>query len=320
MTSKKDSNNPNPDASIIVCTYNRAVSLDATLKSLAKQKTPEHLKWEVIVVDNNSSDNTKSVVSEWQNTFPQLRYEHESAQGLSHARNRGISAASGEFLLFTDDDVRPEADWLETVVKNMKEYGCDACGGYIAPIWEKEPPKWLTEIFYGFLAIRTETDGPYQITSGHQTPFGANMAFRREVFDEVGIFDTTRGRKGSVLASGEDGELFERLIDGGYKVMYFPDTRVHHCVEAFRTEKKYFRRWRYQTSCNIAQSRGFPGTRRIFGVPLYLFPQSLRAIAVAVKGRLTLPPDEAFYKEMIVFHFLGVIRGLLKRHKMIQAS
>jgi hypothetical protein len=115
----------------------------------------------------------------------------------------------------------------------------------------------------------------------------------------VGLFDTSRGRKGAVLASGEDGEMFERILAAGMKVVFLGGSRVHHKVESFRTTKLYFRRWRVQTSRNLAMSRGVPGTRRIGNVPLYLLPQTARAALRAVWGRLTLPGDEAFQREIV---------------------
>jgi GT2 family glycosyltransferase len=252
------------------------------------------------------------VVEEMQRTWPRLRYVFEPEQGLSHARNRGIAESSGEITLFTDDDVLPEPDWLETTLAGMAEYGADACGGYIAPIWETPPPAWLTERFYGFLAVRTDRTDDYPIESGSQAPFGANMAIRKAVFDKVGPFDTNRGRKGKVLASGEDGEMFERILAAGYKAVFLGQSRVHHKVEAFRLTKRYFRRWRFQTSRNIAQSRGVAGDRRLLNIPLYLFPQLLRAIVRMLWGHLTRPRDEAFHREIIVFHFLGLIQGLYR--------
>ena len=92
--------------------------------------------------------------------------------------------------------------------------------------------------------------------------------------------------------------------------MFFGDARVHHAVEAFRLTKRYFRRWRYQTSRNLAESRGLVGTRRIFGIPLYVFPQLMRAIARALLSSLRDPADKAFQSEIIVWHFLGTIAGL----------
>lgn len=300
------------DASIIVCTYNRAESLRDTLRALRAQKTNPSCEWEVVVIDNNSKDHTRNVVEEVQREWPLLRYEFEQAQGLSHARNYGIAAAQGDILLFTDDDVLPEPDWMEVTLAGLEKYSADACGGYIAPIWEVPPPGWLTERFYGFLAVRTERSDDYDITSSSQAPFGANMAFRRDVFQKVGGFDTSRGRKGKVLASGEDSELFERILSVGLKAVFLGQSRVHHKVESFRLSKHYFRRWRFQTSRNIAQSKGMTGERRLFNIPLYVFPQFLRAVVRMLWGHITQPRDEAFNREMVVCHFLGLMQGLYR--------
>ena len=298
--------------SIIVCTYQRANSLRETLASLKRLRIPPNWAVEVIVVDNNSSDHTRDVVAEQRAVCPALRYEFERAQGLSHARNHGIAAAQGEIILFTDDDVLPEPDWLEQTIAGLERYGADACGGYIAPIWEAPPPAWLTERFYGFLAVRTDREDDYPIDSPSLAPFGANMAFRRAVFNRVGLFDTERGRKGKVLASGEDGEMFERILAAGLKAVFLGKSRVRHKVEAFRMTKAYIRRWRRQTSRNLALSKGLPGSRRIFNIPLYLFPQFVRAVWRMLGARLAAPADEAFNREIIVFHFIGTFEGLFK--------
>jgi glycosyltransferase involved in cell wall biosynthesis len=304
------------DASVIVCTYNRAESLKRTLRSLQAQRVREEVNWEVLLIDNNSSDNTRQLVEALQPEFTRLRYFFEVQQGLSHARNRGLSEARGRVILFTDDDVAPEADWVQQVLDGIEEIGCDACGGYIAPDWQRPPPSWLTERFHGFLAVRADREDSYQITRDMLPPFGANMAFRREVFDRVGAFDVSRGRTGTVLASGEDGDLFDRLLNAGGTVMFFGHAKVHHSIESFRLTKQYFRRWRYQTSRNLAQTRGFPGERSFLGVPLYLPGQLLRAVARAAAARLTDPADEAFLKEILVWHFLGSIEGLWRRRTL----
>jgi glycosyltransferase involved in cell wall biosynthesis len=301
------------NASVIVCTYNRAASLGRTLEALRHQSVREDMEWEVVVVDNRSTDETNRVIHDFARSFPRIRYAYEAVQGLAHARNRGVSLARGDILLFTDDDVAPECDWLQRVLDDMTATGCDACGGFIAPVWETPPPAWLTERFYGFLAIKAERTDTYHITDESPLPFGANMAFRRHVFARFGGFNTALGRNGSVLASGEDGEFFQRILARGAKVMFFGDARVHHRVESFRLTKRYFRRWRYQTSRNRAERLDFPGERRLFGVPLYLGPQLLRAVARAVFARFSAPADEAFFREIIAWHFLGSIEGLWRR-------
>lgn len=300
------------DASVIVCTYNRVESLRDTLRALKAQQTDAGREWEVIVVDNNSKDDTRQVISEFQREWPLLRYEFQGKQGLSYARNHGIGAAHGNILLFTDDDVLPEPNWMEVTLAGLEKYRADACGGYIAPIWEVPPPDWLTARFYGFLAVRTDRTDDYDITSSSQAPFGANMAFRQEVFKKVGGFDTRRGRKGNVLASGEDGELFERILAAELKAVFLGQSRVHHKVESFRLTKRYFRRWRFQTSRNIAQSKAMTGERRLLNIPLYVFPQFLRAVARMLWGYVSQPRDEAFNREIVVCHFLGMMQGLYR--------
>lgn len=303
------------DASIIVCTYNRADSLKDTLQALREQITAPELLWEVLVVDNNSSDHTRQVVEEMRQSWSRLRYTSEKQQGLSHARNHGIGKATGEILLFTDDDVLPEPDWLAVTLAGIDKYQAEACGGYIAPIWESPPPPWLTERFYGFLAVRTDRTDDYPITQPGQAPFGANMAIKKAVFKQVGMFDTARGRKGKVLASGEDGELFERILSAGLTAVFLGGSRVHHKVESFRLTKQYMRNWRFQTSDNIAQTVGINGSRRIFNIPLYVFPQLFRATARMVSAKISSSADDAFNREIIVWHFLGLIRGLYRSRK-----
>ena len=138
------------------------------------------------------------------------------------------------------------------------------------------------------------------------------MAVKKAVFNQVGLFDTNRGRKGKVLASGEDGELFERILAAELKVVFLGSSRVHHKVESFRLTKQYMRNWRFQTSRNIAQSVGLKGTRRVLNIPLYIFPQLLRATLNMLWGKLSTPKDEAFNREIIICHFLGVIQGLYR--------
>lgn len=299
------------DASIVVCTYSRAESLRDTLGALRRLDAPPHCQWEVIVVDNNSRDHTRQVVEEVQREWPLLRYEFESSQGLSHARNHGVGCARGDVILFTDDDVLPEPDWLATTLAGLEKYSAEACGGYIAPIWETPPPAWLTERFYGFLAVRVDRTDDYIINEPNQAPFGANMAFRKSVFERVGLFDVRRGRQGNVLAGGEDIELFERMLSAGLRAVFLGHSRVHHKVEAYRCTKRYLRRWRFQSSRNLAITKGVPGERRLFNVPMYLLPKTARAAARAIAGHFTLPADEAFHREMILSHFLGTIDGLL---------
>jgi GT2 family glycosyltransferase len=285
------------------------------LAALSRQQVPPAFRWELLVVDNNSKDATSKSVELFRQSRPDLhiKYLFEKEQGLSHARNKGISVAQGEFVVFTDDDVLPEPDWLAKLVACMREYDCAAAGGFIEPLWLADPPRWLTERFYGFLALRTDPEGPKEAHSPEEMPFGASLAFAKRIFDEVGVFDPQLGRKGNVLAGGEEIDVLMRIIKHGGRVMYFPHVRVRHKVEAFRVSKRYFRRWRYQGSMNAAATWSAPSGRQIAGVPLYLFLQLIRATWRSICMRLMNPADEAFRQEMIVWHFLGLIHGLMRR-------
>ncbi len=300
------------DISVIICTYNRAYNLKDCFDCLASQDISANVSWEVVLVDNNSTDNTKHCVEAYAATANfLLRYHFEPQQGLSHARNLGINSSVGDILVFTDDDVLPDSDWLTEIYNNMTAYNCDACGGAIAPKWETPPPSWLTEIFYGFLAIKQDNTDARQLSINDELPFGANMIFRHHLFDKYGLFDTQKGRKGNVLAGGEDIEMFERIIHNNGVVFYFPSIKVTHKVEAFRLKKNYFRRWRFQCSKNIAMTSSFAGTRTVFGIPFYLINQTIKAIITSIRYLITMPNDIAFRQEMIVWHFFGLIAGIL---------
>jgi glycosyltransferase involved in cell wall biosynthesis len=300
------------DASVVVCTYNRAESLRRTLKGVLEQQLDKSTLWEIIVVDNNSSDNTRQVVADLQRQSSKIpmRYEFEQRQGLSHARNRGVACARGKFILFTDDDVSAEPHWLAETLLGMAQYACEAGGGWIGPVWAKPRPPWLSQRFYGFLALRTDEDGPKSVIDIQEAPFGANMVFRKRVFDRFGLFATDRGRVGATLWSGEDTELFQRLLAAGAKVMYFPKARVFHHIDQARMKKRYFWKWRFHASCNEAKTGKISSSRQLLGVPLYIFRQGMVAAYQAIASRFYRNPPEVLHREMILSHFLGTIYGL----------
>lgn len=305
------------DASVVVCTYNRCESLADTLNALGELQIPANFRWELLIVDNNSRDKTRETVSAFASRQPDIsvRYLFQPRQGLSNARNMGIEAARGEYVVFTDDDVLPESNWLTILVQSMREYECTAAGGYIEPLWLAPPPSWLTERFYGFLALRTQQGRACQVKDQDEMPFGASLAFRRDTFDRLGNFDPKLGRNGKTLAGGEEIDILMRIVENGERVMYFPQARVRHKVESFRLRKQYFRRWRYQCSLNEAQAWPPNRGRAIAGVPLYIFAQLLASVWRSAVMGLTRPPDEAFRQEMIIWHFLGTIRGLVRRNQ-----
>src|SRR5215475_10990679 len=204
-----------PDVSIVVCTYNRATSLRLTLASLDAQQTPAGLSWELVVVDNNSTDATRVVIEEFAGTarIP-VRSLFVARQGLSHARNAGVASSCGAIVGFTDDDVHPAPDWVARIATAMRETGAHILGGRILPAWHESPPSWLDDrAFHGVLSIMDHTTAG-EVLNADRTPcvWGANMAFRREVFEQARLFDTRLGIHGTLRYSGEDTELVGRAL------------------------------------------------------------------------------------------------------------
>ena len=299
---------------IVVCTFNRCDSLRKTLDAIYKQGILPPNNVHVIVVDNNSTDRTKEICEIFKDRI-NITYLFEKRQGLSYARNTGVNNSTGDIVIFTDDDVCPHPNWLENLILTFKEYNCDACGGFVEPEWEVQPPKWLTSRFYGMIALKTDTKGPYQIEDIDQTPFGANMAFKREVFEDVGLFNTELGRKGNVLAGGEERDLFQRILDRKGKIVYTPHSKVKHHIEAFRTRKSYFRRWRFQYGKNLASVKGVAGGRRLFGIPPYLIRQFVISCLGALIAKFYRSSTESFRKELVVWFQAGLISGLFRAGK-----
>jgi len=193
-----------PDVSVILCTYNRARELRDALAGLRELRTDGTFEYEVLIVDNNSTDETKAVVEEWQRAFAgRLRYVFEPRQGLSYARNTGAREARGTILAFTDDDVRVHAGWLVGLRAGFQRFGADCVYGKILPIWMGRRPEWLTDSFFGKLAILDYGEAPFIVTSDTHQLIGANFAVTKDVLTTLGGFNVQLGRTGTTLRMGE---------------------------------------------------------------------------------------------------------------------
>lgn len=239
-----------PDVSIVICTYNRADSLHLTLDALGAQVTPVDLAWEIVVVNNNSNDATAAVVNDFASRarVPVLSI-FLADQGLSRARNAGVCQAEGGVIGFTDDDVDPERGWVARIAAVMAEGAADIVGGRILPAWRQPPPRWLEHraFFHGALAIMDyATAAPVLSPSNLPSIWGANMAFRRSVFDKAGLFDPARGLIGTKLYRGEEIDLIKRAIAAGYRAIYDPSIVVWHRIEPDRMRVRYLSRLYFQ--------------------------------------------------------------------------
>ena len=311
------------DATILIATYNRARLLDRTLGSLRELQVAPGRTWEVIVVDNNSSDDTGAVVERHARTFPvSLRYLFEKKQGRSSALNAGISAASGRVIATTDDDVLVDVAWLDAALDALLHPADPAiayAGGPVAPLWESDPPPWLDLTrgdLWGTIAIQDHGDRPFIYEERQKVPLGANMAATREFFVRVGDFRADLGRSSGRRVLGQEvPELLARARAAGLRGQYVPAMRVRHHVPSARLTKQYFRRWWFGkgvSKSTLEEARpvtelgiDLAATRHVWGVPRYMYGTALRDLAAWVRYSIRRVPADAFRHEMMLVYFSG---------------
>jgi glucosyl-dolichyl phosphate glucuronosyltransferase len=301
--------------SIIVATHSRRRLLARTLEALAVQDAGD-LGFEIVVVDNGSTDDTAAFVGSFQHRLgtPSTHLLHEARPGKTFAVNTGLAAARGDLVAFTDDDVVPEAGWLGALAGALHESDADFAVGRILPLWEAEPPAWVGPALHGVLAI--PDNGPNRLTiaggrNEHVMALAGNLLVRRRVFEAIGTWRTDLGKELGTLRSGEDHEFFLRMLRSGCRGVYEPTARVAHLVPASRLRRGYFRRWLYENGRMVAGlERQFPSTPRyLLGVPRYLWRQ---AAGDAFAFLCALRPRAArarFAAETRMLWFAGFLQG-----------
>lgn len=237
------------DLSLIIATYNRAEQLMVTLESVATQRHPAQ-RWECIVVDNNSKDDTRERVEAFAAAHPdlQLRYVFESNQGLSYARNRGIEEAKGEIIAFVDDDERIVEEFVSAYVELFASHpDAMSAGGKIVAEYPTGRPRWMSKYAEQPIANPMDYGKSIKPFPKGRIPGGGNMAMRRSVFDKIGRFDTSLGRTGKQLIGGEESDLFERIEAAGMACYYVPRAVMYHIIPESKLTIDYFRRLAFNT-------------------------------------------------------------------------
>ncbi|MEO1441444.1 MAG: glycosyltransferase [Chloroflexota bacterium] len=226
--------------SVVVCTYRRPATLKRTLRSLLNQSLPANC-YEIIVVDNNSGDETAALVSEIATGSQTLiHYAVEPQPGLSHARNHGVQLARAALIAFIDDDAEADRYWLAALLHAYDAHAdVWAVGGPVSGVWAVPRPEWVSDDLLRSLSLVEWGDAPRLLTWPERM-IGANMSFRREVFEQIGGFNTRLGRRVDMLLSNEDTELQQRIHAHGKAVFYTPAARVWHHVDAVRLNWRYF--------------------------------------------------------------------------------
>jgi glucosyl-dolichyl phosphate glucuronosyltransferase len=296
------------NVSVILCTYNRCQSLNKALGSVAVSSLPHPVEWEVLVVDNNSKDQTREVVEDFSHRYPgRFRYLFEGQQGKSYALNSGIRSAQGEVVAFMDDDAIVEPTWLRNLTASLFDGEWAGAGGRILPEWSSAPPSWLPQKEWLGMAPLTVFDLGVEAGALFDAPFGANMAFHRRVFDKYGGFriDLGPGLNGKVR-NNEDTEFGRRLLAAGERLKYEATAVVHHPASQDRLQKGYFLTWWFNKGrADVRESGVGTDTKWLAsGVPLHLF----RRIAVGtLRWMVTIEPSQRFTHRLTVWLLAGTM-------------
>jgi glycosyltransferase involved in cell wall biosynthesis len=244
--------------SVLICTRNRAKPLDVTLRHFFMQRFADEYEYEVVVVDNDSNDETGRVVARYAAEHPGVvRYYREPRRGQCYARNTAIAAAVGEIIAFTDDDVLVGENWLNEIHREFTEdQTLSLLGGRVLLAHD------------GLQRVSLQTSDQRQTFTypdAGSFPMGANMAFRREIFDRIGMFDVRLGA-GRFFAGADDADFFYRALKAGYRVLYAPNVLVYHNHDRVEVEQ----------ACSLEYGYGK-------GCSAYLFKHALRGDTYAMR-------------------------------------
>jgi glycosyltransferase involved in cell wall biosynthesis len=281
--------------SVILCTYNRAQLLGKALESVAASVLPSLIEWEVLVVDNNSCDESRQVTETFCRRYPgRFRYFFESKAGKSHALNLGIRESRGDVLAFMDDDVVVQPTWLQNLTAALSGGEWAGVGGRILPEQSFSPPRWIPFQDRYALAPLAVFDPDLEAGRMDEAPFGTNMAFLRRVFEKYGGFRTDLGpQPGASAQKSEDSEFGHRLLAAGERLRYEPSAVVYHGVPQNRLQKKYFLAWWFDKSTADIRAFGVPRDERwsIAGIPI----SSFRRLAVwTLRWGVAINPSRRF--------------------------
>ena len=234
------------ELSIIISTYNNAISLVRTLESVAKQDYDKN-EWECVVVNNNSTDDTAARVATFieEHSDLNIRLVEESQQGLSFARNRGIAESKGQFVAFIDDDETINEGFVSAYIDIFHNHGAFVAAGKLKVCYDSKRPKWMSHYTEKMIANPFDLGNSVITITRTITPTGGNMAFNREVFNLYGGFDTDLGRKGGELFGGEENDIFARIRDLGERVFYTPNAIAYHHIADRKLTAEYFDKLSY---------------------------------------------------------------------------
>jgi glycosyltransferase involved in cell wall biosynthesis len=271
------------DCSVVISTHNRAAMLASALEDLIAQRT-DGVTFEIIVVDNAATDETREVIGAARARCPHVRYVYEPQRGPASGRNAGIARAHGAFIAFTDDDNRISPTWIAELARAFREHpDIDVIAGRILPNWMTQAPEWLTrDHWVGPLALQDYGDAPFVVDATRPIALStANLAIRRSALDRIGWFSAQ-------LQRAEDTELLVRFWRAGGRCLYMPQALVAADVQPERMTKEYHARWHnanggWTAAFDLAEIIHRDGslrpvaadTVRLWGIPAFIVREML---------------------------------------------
>jgi glycosyltransferase involved in cell wall biosynthesis len=303
---------------VAICTWNRADLLDKTLTKLRELRIPPDVTWELLVVNNNCTDDTKAVLARHEGQLP-LRCLFESKQGLSNARNCAIEACRGDLLMWTDDDVLVDPGWLASLVECAARHrDAVAFSGPVMPWFQVEPDPDFLEVFpplkIGFCGVDY---GPEERELGPDELIpGANMTFRMERIREL-RFNPNLGRNGAFLGGSEDYEYTSQVRETRLPIVWCPGMRLQHYVEPSRMSLKYLNAYYEGLGVTAIRMNGVPAGPRFAGVPRWLVRNCVTSYCRYLWARFTATRRQALEYLRIYHYRKGTIKGCREWHRQL---
>ena len=295
------------DVSVVIPTYNRCEQLPGAIESLIAQDS-DRVRYEVIVVDNNSTDRTRQVVESFCNADVPVRYVFDRRPGASFARNAGITEANAPIVAFIDDDIRVHPSWMTTLKEKFDAHPeIGFIGGKVLPSWNVTPPHWLTTRHWMPLGLQDHGNDELVLEPVRVTGLiSANLAVRRTLLEQVGMFSPKLQLVKGDIGGMEDHELVERMWRAGIIGMYVPQLISETPVDRERTRKKYHRRWHKGHGRNYAvmrEERMETSSWYLLGVPAHLYRQAIENALGLIKHWVKRQEELAFFCEVQLWFF-----------------
>jgi glycosyltransferase involved in cell wall biosynthesis len=263
-----------PKLTVIICTYNRADLLRDCLNSLKRQTIPKDT-FNTLVVENNSTDGTHELVTNFADEMSYLNIVVEPQQGLSFARNRGLENAQTEWVAYLDDDAKAHSDWVERIYYIIEHYEFDAFGGVYLPWYREGKVDWYLDE-YG----TNRTWMPYDIVTRLDTACfsGGNAVYRREAALAAGGFPADLGMQGENLGYREENVLQKQMRERGYVLGFDPKMIIDHLVPLQKQQLSWFRERK------IAEGRSYLREQRYCATPVSIAQLLLSFLAIDLRS------------------------------------